>query len=72
MESSQTLITIALKKQIQDYEKQILDNFFSKGPNLNDEGEDDDCSGDLGKLYKRGISGDELLEYEIYSSCENL
>ena len=34
MESSQTLITITLKKQIQDYDNQIVNNFFSKGPNL--------------------------------------
>ena len=29
------------------------------------------CSDDLGKLYKSGISGDELLNYEIYPNCEN-
>ena len=49
----------------------IIKDLESLKDMLDDEDDDDlDANDDLAHLYRNGISGNELLDYEIYPSCE--
>ena len=51
----------------------IIKDLESLKDKLDDEDDDDlDANDDLAHLYSNGISGNELLDYEIYPSCEKI